>query len=62
MLESNGSDISRLDLLFASEDARVDCKVLVFLERVLMVLIVETQLKNLKAEKTGSKALLRSVC
>lgn len=40
VLESNNSDISRLDLLFIVEEIKIECRLFIFLERMIVVYIV----------------------
>ena len=62
-MESNNSDISSLDELFLVAETTVSCKVFVFLERMLVVLVAEGLGRGGgKGERVGLRVLVRMVC
>lgn len=62
VLESNEADISSLDEIFIIEETGLSCKIFVFLERILIVLIVEALSRKTKTDKSSLRILLRMVC
>ena len=61
-MELNGASVSQLDSLFVEEESKARCKTWVFLERVLILVLVDVQNKKIKVDRTQLKLLFHSVC